>query len=67
MLPDGTYVPPAQKKASYSTMVFVRMGICIDSLEYLKKAATIAIRYSAVRRQVGFDLDMLNQQLNITE
>ena len=55
MLPDGTYVPPAQKKASYSTMVFVRMAICHDSIAYLKKAATIAIRYSAVRRQVGIN------------
>ena len=52
MLPDGTYIPPAQKKASYSTMVFVRMGICLEGVEYIKKAATIAIRYSAVRRQV---------------
>ena len=52
MLPDGTYVPPAQKKSSYSTMVFIRVAICTDCLNYLKKAATIAIRYSAVRRQV---------------
>ena len=53
VLEDGTYVPPAQKKASYSTMVFVRMAICNDGLEYLKKATCIAIRYSAVRRQVS--------------
>ena len=65
VLPDGTYVPPMQKKASYSTMVFVRMAICIDGLEYLKKAATIAIRYSAVRRQVSLDQDILNQHIKL--
>ena len=52
VLQDGTYVPPLQKKATYGTMVFVRMAICQDSVEYLKKATTIAIRYSVVRRQV---------------
>ena len=49
---DGTYVPPVQKKSSYGTMVMVRVMICVDCFNYLKKAATIAIRYSAVRRQV---------------
>ena len=52
VLQDGTYVPPLQKKATYGTMVFVRMAICQDGVEYLKKATTIAIRYSVVRRQV---------------
>ena len=52
VLEDGTYVPPLQKKATYGTMVFVRMAICQDGVEYLKKATTIAIRYSVVRRQV---------------
>jgi hypothetical protein len=33
-------------------MVFVRVAICQDVCAHLKKAATIAIRYSAVRRQV---------------
>lgn len=32
-------------------MVFVRVVICRDMANYLSKSATIAVRYSAVRRQ----------------
>lgn len=52
VLPDGTYVKPAQEKLSYGTMVFVRVAIVMDSSAHLRKAVTIAVRYSAVRRQV---------------
>ena len=52
VLPDGTYVRPPQDKIGYGTMVFVRVAICQDVCAHLKKAATIAVRYSAVRRQV---------------
>lgn len=34
-------------------MVFVRQGIVIDASIYLSRAVTIAVRYSAVRRQFG--------------
>ena len=48
---DGTYVPAKHKKSSYGTMVFVRVTIVRENLDYLKKAVCIAVRYSAVRRQ----------------
>ena len=48
---DGRYVPPREKKSSYGTMVFVRVTIVRENLDYLKKAVCIAVRYSAVRRQ----------------
>lgn len=34
-------------------MIFVRAGIVVESASVLKRAVTIAIRYSAVRRQFG--------------
>lgn len=52
VLPDGKYVKPLQEKASYGTMVFVRVAIVQDCAAHLRKAVTIATRYSAVRRQV---------------
>jgi len=51
VLEDGTYVAPVNQKLSYGTMVFVRVVICQDVTTQLKKATTIAIRYSAVRHQ----------------
>ena len=53
MEPDGTYVKPPHAKSSYATMILVRVTIVQDINEYLKKAATIATRYSAIRRQVS--------------
>jgi acyl-CoA oxidase len=51
---DGKYTAAAKRKqASYSTMTLVRASIVIDSGQALSAAATIAIRYSAVREQ-GF-------------
>ena len=44
---------PAHEKQSYGTMIFVRVAIVMDVVTHLKKALTIAIRYSAVREQVG--------------
>ncbi|XP_034937330.1 probable peroxisomal acyl-coenzyme A oxidase 1 [Chelonus insularis] len=51
VLEDGTYVKPATDKLTYGTMVFVRTVLIRDVSRYLSKAVTIAIRYSAVRRQ----------------
>ncbi|XP_065568107.1 acyl-coenzyme A oxidase 1-like isoform X10 [Artemia franciscana] len=51
VLPDGTYVKPAHSKLSYGTMVFVRVVIVSDACQQLMKAATIAVRYSCVRKQ----------------
>ncbi|TPX66950.1 acyl-CoA oxidase [Spizellomyces sp. 'palustris'] len=49
--PDGTYVRPPSSKLSYGTMVFVRSSIVSNAAKNLARAATIATRYSAVRRQ----------------
>uniref|UniRef100_A0A1I7YEX9 Acyl-CoA_dh_1 domain-containing protein n=1 Tax=Steinernema glaseri TaxID=37863 RepID=A0A1I7YEX9_9BILA len=51
VLPDGTYVAPKHAKLGYGTMVFVRSVMIRDQAMQLAAAATIAIRYSAVRRQ----------------
>lgn len=53
--PEGTYVPPppANSKASYATMLFVRADIVKNSGIVLSKAVTIATRYAAVRRQTA--------------
>nr|XP_004655256.1 peroxisomal acyl-coenzyme A oxidase 1 isoform X1 [Jaculus jaculus] len=49
--PDGTYVKPLNNKLTYGTMVFVRSYLVGEAARSLSKACTIAIRYSAVRRQ----------------
>lgn len=49
--PDGTYTKPVNAKAAYGTMTSVRAGIVWDASMLLSRAATIAVRYSAVRRQ----------------
>lgn len=49
--PDGTYVRPPSSKLSYGTMVFVRSSIVFNAAKNLARAATIATRYSAIRRQ----------------
>lgn len=49
--PDGTYIEPKSDKLTYGTMVFVRVMV-IDMVAFnVARAATIAVRYSAVRRQ----------------
>ncbi|XP_025203617.1 probable peroxisomal acyl-coenzyme A oxidase 1 [Melanaphis sacchari] len=49
---DGTYEKSPHEKLTYGTMIFVRVLI-VKSLvtSHLMKSATIAVRYSAVRRQ----------------
>uniref|UniRef100_T1J8Y3 Acyl-coenzyme A oxidase n=1 Tax=Strigamia maritima TaxID=126957 RepID=T1J8Y3_STRMM len=51
ILKDGSYLKPQNERSSYGTMVYIRMGvISMASLE-LGQACTIAVRYSAIRRQ----------------
>ncbi|EXX76685.1 uncharacterized protein OCT59_024117 [Rhizophagus irregularis] len=47
----GEYISPPNDKLSYGTMVFIRAMIVTSVRTSLARAATIAIRYSAVRRQ----------------
>ncbi|XP_063357758.1 probable peroxisomal acyl-coenzyme A oxidase 1 [Cydia amplana] len=51
VLKDGTYVKKSHKKMTYGTMVFIRVILVSDAAFNLAKAVTIAVRYSAVRRQ----------------
>ncbi|XP_023945597.2 probable peroxisomal acyl-coenzyme A oxidase 1 [Bicyclus anynana] len=51
VLEDGTYVRSPNSKLNYGAMVFTRVVIACDMVNYLSKAATIAVRFSAVRRQ----------------
>ncbi|XP_015587511.1 probable peroxisomal acyl-coenzyme A oxidase 1 [Cephus cinctus] len=51
VLEDGTYVKAPSDKLTYGTMMFVRVVLVRDIARYLSKAVTIAVRYSAVRRQ----------------
>ncbi|GBF98378.1 peroxisomal acyl-coenzyme A oxidase [Raphidocelis subcapitata] len=53
--PEGVYVPPppANAKASYATMLYVRADIVRNAGYFLGRATTIAVRYAAVRRQTA--------------
>ncbi|KAL7317676.1 hypothetical protein PS15m_003998 [Mucor circinelloides] len=47
----GEYVTPPNSKLAYGTMVFVRANIVLESRYVLARAATVAVRYSAIRSQ----------------
>jgi acyl-CoA oxidase len=47
----GRFVKPPHSKLAYATMVFVRATLVFTAYGNLGRAATIATRYSAVRRQ----------------
>ncbi|XP_076456618.1 peroxisomal acyl-coenzyme A oxidase 1-like [Babylonia areolata] len=51
VLPDGTYLKPKSDRLIYGGMTFIRVAIVGDVGRGLAKAATIAVRYSCVRRQ----------------
>ena len=51
VLPSGEYVPPPHKKLNFGSMVWVRSVMNTDQALHAARAATIAIRYSCVRRQ----------------
>lgn len=52
---EGVYERPAgvPRQLGYGAMVAVRRGIVVEAGYYLSRAVTIAVRYSAVRRQFG--------------
>jgi acyl-CoA oxidase len=47
----GKYISPPHNKLNYSIMILVRALIITGVRVTLARAATIAIRYSAIRRQ----------------
>ncbi|XP_046963971.1 probable peroxisomal acyl-coenzyme A oxidase 1 [Vanessa cardui] len=51
VLKDGTFKASPNSKLAYGTMVYVRVMIVDTVSKYLARAVTIAIRYSAIRRQ----------------
>ncbi len=51
MSSDGEYVRVGHDKVGYGTMLFVRSVIVRGQGMMLAQAATIAVRYSCVRRQ----------------
>lgn len=63
VLKDGTYVKSPSNVLTYGTMMFVRVVIVRDMANYLSKAVTVAIRYSAVRRQSPINPDLPEVQV----
>nr|XP_026497149.1 probable peroxisomal acyl-coenzyme A oxidase 1 [Vanessa tameamea] len=51
VLKDGTFKASPNSKLAYGAMVYVRVMIVNTVSKYLARAVTIAIRYSAIRRQ----------------
>jgi acyl-CoA oxidase len=49
--PEGVYTSPPKAQLSYGTLIVGRVGIIRDASDCGKMALTIAVRYSAVRRQ----------------
>ncbi|XP_041361181.1 peroxisomal acyl-coenzyme A oxidase 1-like [Gigantopelta aegis] len=52
VLMDGTFVKPKNPKMAYGSMTSIRAALMNAAAFALAKGCTIAIRYSAVRRQV---------------
>lgn len=51
VLENGEYVKQKSSILTYGTMTYIRVGIVIEQTIFMSHAATIATRYSAVRRQ----------------
>ncbi|XP_037958448.1 probable peroxisomal acyl-coenzyme A oxidase 1 [Teleopsis dalmanni] len=63
VLPDGTFVKGPEPLLLYGTMVFTRVMIVRDVMFGLLQAATIATRYSFVRRQSPIAPDQPEPQI----
>ncbi|XP_070533131.1 peroxisomal acyl-coenzyme A oxidase 1-like [Ptychodera flava] len=71
--PDGTYHPPISDKMVYAGMVVSRVSLVTMTAGYLADGCTIAVRYSAVRRQTELTsggeepqiIDYQSQQLKL--
>uniref|UniRef100_A0A0K8UT49 Acyl-coenzyme A oxidase n=1 Tax=Bactrocera latifrons TaxID=174628 RepID=A0A0K8UT49_BACLA len=61
--PNGSFVKGPEPLLTYGTMVFVRVMIIRDVSFCLLQAATIATRYSAVRRQSPIAADQPEPQI----
>lgn len=73
VLPNGDFVKVQESILTYWIMTLVRVNILRDQARLLSKAATIAMRYSIVRRQSPIDpnlpepkiIDHVTQQLKV--
>uniref|UniRef100_A0A1L8DZ32 Acyl-coenzyme A oxidase n=1 Tax=Nyssomyia neivai TaxID=330878 RepID=A0A1L8DZ32_9DIPT len=63
VLEDGTFVKAPASVLTYGTMVYVRVHIVNDSANYLAQAATIATRYSVIRKQSPINPDEPEPQI----
>lgn len=57
---SGSYIKPLNARLSYATMVFIRSGIVQNAGMVLARAATVAVRYCALRRQFA-DKDIVDE------
>lgn len=70
---SGEYKKSKSSVLAYGTMTYIRVGIVIESTTFMSHAATIAMRYSAVRRQSPIDpalpepriIDHVTQQMKV--
>jgi acyl-CoA oxidase len=65
--PEGVYTAPnrSMEKMGYAPMVGIRAHIVIGAADVLGRACTVAIRYSAVRKQFADDEGMLSRSCDI--
>ncbi|XP_023162215.2 probable peroxisomal acyl-coenzyme A oxidase 1 [Drosophila hydei] len=61
--PDGTFIASPASRVNYLTMVYTRCLIVNLNSALLLQAATIATRYSAVRRQSPIEPDQAEPQI----
>nr|GAT48801.1 peroxisomal oxidase [Mycena chlorophos] len=59
----GEYITPPHAKLSYGGMLYIRSGMTTSAGWAIGKAATIAIRYTTVRRQGEIGSDGLERQV----
>lgn len=70
---NGHYEKSKSSLLTYGTMTYIRVGIVIEETSFMANAVTIAMRYSAVRRQSPIDpnlpepkiIDHVTQQMKI--
>jgi acyl-CoA oxidase len=62
VLPDGTFITPANPALAYMTLISERLGALGMAFDSVAQAVTIATRYSAVRRQGPKNQQILDYQ-----
>jgi acyl-CoA oxidase len=64
--PDGSYSPPPNQTVAYASLIGERLLVPAAVFENVAQAATIAIRYGAVRRQGPNEEQLLYYQSHQT-